>query len=283
MNRIQDGEGERKVIGLIPAGGHAKRITPLPCSKELYPIGFRTVDNGRSQRPKVVCHYLLEKMKCAGVDRAFIVLRNGKWDVPAYFEDGAIVNMELAYLVTKLPFGPPYTLDQAYPFVRDALVVFGFPDILFQPDDVFAQLLARQAATHADIVLGLFPAVDPQQMDMVELDEQGRVRSMIIQPPKTPLHYGWICAAWTPVFTCFMHEYLATIPTAKLRDGASGHETARLELSVGAVIQAAVQERLRVEGVPFQGGTYLDIGTPDDLVKASRAEGVIPAVNSSRG
>jgi glucose-1-phosphate thymidylyltransferase len=118
-------------------------------------------------------------------------------------------------------------------------------------------------------------------MDMVDLDEQGRVRSMIIQPPQTQLHYGWICAVWTPVFTCFMHEHLAAIPTATPHDGASGHESARLELSVGAVIQAAVQERLRVEGVPFPGGTYLDIGTPGDLVKASRAEGVIPAVDTS--
>jgi glucose-1-phosphate thymidylyltransferase len=96
-------------------------------------------------------------MKQAGVDRAFIVLRNGKWDVPAYFEDGAIVDTQLAYLLTRLPFGPPYTLDQAFTFVRNTLVVFGFPDILFQPDDVFAQLLARQTATHADIVLGSIP------------------------------------------------------------------------------------------------------------------------------
>jgi glucose-1-phosphate thymidylyltransferase len=48
--------GEREVVGLIPAGGHAKRIAPLPCSKELYPVGFRAVDDGRSLRPKVVCH-----------------------------------------------------------------------------------------------------------------------------------------------------------------------------------------------------------------------------------
>jgi glucose-1-phosphate thymidylyltransferase len=139
----------REVIGLIPAGGQATRIAPLPCSKELYPVGFRQVDEGRSLRPKVICHYLLEKMRLAGATKAYIVLRQGKWDIPAYLGDGTMLNMHLAYLMMHLPFGTPYTVDQAYPFVQDALVAFGFPDIIFQPDDAFVQLLARQAATEA--------------------------------------------------------------------------------------------------------------------------------------
>jgi glucose-1-phosphate thymidylyltransferase len=85
-------------------------------------------------------------MRLAGVTRAYIVLREGKWDIPAYLGDGTMLNMHLAYLMMRLPFGAPYTLDQAYPFVQDALVAFGFPDIIFQPDDAFVQLLARQAA-----------------------------------------------------------------------------------------------------------------------------------------
>jgi glucose-1-phosphate thymidylyltransferase len=31
----------REIIGLIPAGGVAERLSPLPCSKEIYPIGFK--------------------------------------------------------------------------------------------------------------------------------------------------------------------------------------------------------------------------------------------------
>ncbi|MGH7410208.1 MAG: dTDP-glucose pyrophosphorylase, partial [Candidatus Methylomirabilis sp.] len=65
---------DRDVIGLLPAGGEARRLAPLPCSKELYPLGFRSVDEGRSLRPKVACHYLLEKMRAAGITRAYIVL-----------------------------------------------------------------------------------------------------------------------------------------------------------------------------------------------------------------
>jgi hypothetical protein len=40
------------------------------------------------------------------------------------------------------------------------------------------------------------------------------------------------------------------------------------DVPVGAVIRAAVRQRLSVEGVTFPRGDYLDIGTPADLMKA---------------
>ena len=94
-------------------------------------MGFRPVDDTGTMRPKVVSHYLLEKMRLAGVSKAFVVLRDGKWDIPAYFGDGGMLDMNLAYLMMKLPYGAPYTADQAYPFLQHSLVAFGFPDILF--------------------------------------------------------------------------------------------------------------------------------------------------------
>ena len=132
-----------EVLGLIPAGGQATRLAPLPCSKELYPIGFHAIDGDGSVRPKPVCMYLLEKMRAAGVTRAYIVLRKGKWDIPAYLGDGSILNMHLAYLMMRSFFGVPYTSDQVRPFLQNALVAFGFLDIMFGSDDVFMQLLAR--------------------------------------------------------------------------------------------------------------------------------------------
>ena len=131
-----------EVIGLLPAAGQGTRLQPLPLSKELFPIGFYAGSDDR-QKPKVVSHYLLEKMRLAGVKKAFFILRPGKWDIPAYFGDGAMLDMHLAYLTVHVPYGPPYTLDQAYPFVKDAVIAFGFPDILFQPEDAYQHLLKR--------------------------------------------------------------------------------------------------------------------------------------------
>ena len=197
-----------EVIGLIPAAGQAKRISPLPCSKELYPVGFWRSPDEKEGRPKVVCHYLLEKMRAAGITKAYIVLRQGKWDIPAYLQDGAIAGMHLAYLMLGLPYGVPYTLDQAYPFVRDAIIAFGFPDILFRPDDAFSRLLSHQESSQADITLGLFPAEHPYKVDMVDLNQEGRVQRIIIQPSHSSLRYTWGIAVWTPVFTQFLHDYV---------------------------------------------------------------------------
>lgn len=264
---------QQEIIGLLPAAGQATRVAPLPLSKELYPIGFRLVEGGHSSRPKVVCHYLLEKMRLAGIAKAYIVLRKGKWDIPAYLGDGTMLNMHLAYLMMHLPFGAPYTLDQAYPFVQHALVAFGFPDIIFQSDDAFVRLLARQATANADIVLGLFPTHQPQQMDMVDPDDNGRVHSIVIKPPQTHLRYTWIIAVWTPVFTRFMHEYLAAILEANVQNDAGGNAPGQQELFVGDIIQAAIHNDLQVEAVLFPNDLCLDIGTPDNLVKAVRNMG----------
>ena len=256
-----------EVIGLIPAAGQATRIAPLPCSKELYPVGFHPIGESNSLRPKVVCHYLLEKMRLAGITRAYIVLREGKWDIPTYLGDGIMLDMHLAYLMMRLPFGAPYTLDQAYPFVQHALVALGFPDVIFYPDNAFDQLLARQTSTKADVVLGLFPTDQPQKCDMVDLDDSGRVRRIVIKPIKTDLHYTWMIAVWTPKFTHFMHEYLLAIQEA---DGKRGNSLERGELFVGHVIQAAIDNNLLIERVFFPEGACLDIGTPEELVKALR-------------
>lgn len=259
---------KREVIGLLPAGGQATRISPLPASKELYPVGFRQVDEAGNLRPKVVCHYLLEKMQLAGIEKAYFILRSGKWDIPAYFQDGAMLNMNLGYLLMNLPFGVPYTLDQAYPFVQNSLVALGFPDILFQPDDAFVHLLARQARNQADVVLGLFPTDRPQKAGMVDYDDTGLVRVIIEKPPQTDLRYMWAIAVWTPAFTQFLHEYLIEIEANKVRNAAESHLLKPPELPIGDVIQASIYKGFRVEAEVFEQGSYLDIGTPDDLVRA---------------
>lgn len=264
---LRDKNHCRDIVGLVPAAGQANRIAPLPCSKELFPIGFCWSKGNRGRCPKAVSHYLLEKMRAAGVTSAYIVLREGKWDIPNYFGDGSALGMHLAYLMMGVPYGPPYTLNQAYPFVEDALVVFGFPDILFEPDDAFVQLLARQAATKADLVLGLFRAHNHRDMDMVETASNGSVTSIQIKPSVTRLNNAWIIAVWTPVFTHFMHEYLRRVAPEQGRE-VSASTTEQPELAVGHVIQAAVHERVRVQSVVFPKHRYLDIGTPDNLVKA---------------
>ncbi|NMG19723.1 sugar phosphate nucleotidyltransferase [Brasilonema bromeliae] len=254
---------KRQIIGLLPAGGQATRISPLPLSKELYPIGFQDFGVKSNWRPKVVSQYLLEKMQLAGIDKAYFILRSGKWDIPAYFGDGTMLSMSLGYLIMGLSYGVPFTLDQAYPFVQDAIVALGFPDILFQPEDAYVRILTRLEVSHADVVLGLFPTDKPQKAGMVDFDDEGRVRLIIEKPRQSDLRYMWSIAVWTPAFTQFLHEYLTTL---KVNSNLSQLP----EIPIGDVIQAAINKGFHVEAEVFADGTYLDIGTPDDLVSAVR-------------
>jgi glucose-1-phosphate thymidylyltransferase len=253
---------KREVVGVVPAGGHATRIAPLPCSKELYPIGFSSVEAGGASRPKVVSHYLLEKMRFAGILKAYIVLRPGKWDIPAYFGDGSMLNMHLAYLALRCPFGVPFTVDQAYPFVRDVRVAFGFPDILFHAEDAFEKLLVRHSEFRADISLGLTPVDQSPRFDKVDFDENGAVREIYLGLSDSRLRYGWAIAVWNPTFTEFLHGYVRDRATT----AAGGPE-----LSAGHAIKAALHDGLRVEALPVDEEPYLDIGTPEDLAKAIRS------------
>lgn len=240
------------LIGIIPAAGLATRAGKLPCSKEIYPVSM-TRDAG-VLRPKAACEYLLDSMQVAGIQRACVVLRRGKWDIPDYLGDGSRFGPRLAYLVVDESPAVPWTLSQPRLFAGDAIVATGFPDIVFQPRDALLQLVDRQRETGADIVLGLFPAQEPHKTDMTVADGEGRVTQLVIKPVVTDLRFGWILAVWSPVFSDFMCRFVNRLPPE--------------ELFVGDVFQAAINDGMHVNSVTFEDGWFLDVGTPEGLALA---------------
>ena len=256
----------KEVVAVLPAAGRSLRLTPLPCSKEILPVGLMAVAGLRGPRLRVVSHYLLECLQKAGIRKGFIVIRQGKWDIPAYWGDGGMLGMNLAYMVIGSSSGPPETIDRAYPFVKDKIVAFGFPDIVFRPQEVFGKLLDRLDCSGGDAVLALFPAHDAKAMDMIDIDATLRVRAVHLKPRTSRLRYAWLCAVWTPVFTAFLHQFLRRVKRGK-KDGVVGNRSidAQGDIPVGLVLQEAVKARLKVEGVTFPSGRYIDIGTPQAL------------------
>ena len=264
----------KNAIGLIPAAGRARRIAPLPMSKELFPIGFADGQGG-ARSPKVVSQYLLERMAQGGVHQAFVVLRPGKWDIPAYLGDGSAMGIRLAYLTVHVPFGVPFTLDQAYPFVRGETVALGFPDILCWPETAYEVVLQRLWKTEADVVLGLFPTDEPDKVGVVDVEPDGQVRGVYEKSGFTHLPYMWAIAVWGPRFTEFLHAFTESAMRRRGRDTGAGEGDDELnpaETPIGDVIQAAVGAGLRVEAEIFEDGRYIDIGTPDNLLRAIKAQ-----------
>jgi glucose-1-phosphate thymidylyltransferase len=254
-----------EVIGLIPAAGLASRLAALPCSKEIFPIGYHAMGGIGDMKLRVASDFLLERMRIADINKAFFIIREGKWDIPEYFGDGSSVGVNLAYLMMNLPYGSPYTLDQAWPFVQEARIALGFPDIIFEPEDAYVKLLAHQQSTRADVVLGLFPSEQPYKMDMVETDISGNVQRILIKPQDTSLRYCWMIAVWNSNFTRFMHAYLEQQCHSSSKSLWS--KSVR-EIYVGDVIKAAIKVGLRVESETFPSGHCIDLGTPEDLSRA---------------
>ena len=207
-------------------------------------------------------------MQLAEIAKVYIILRKGKWDIPQYLGSGKWMGMDFAYLIMDLPFGVPFTIDQAYNFVKDDFVFFGFPDIIFKPKDAFVQLLAKQASNHADVVLGLFHAPKPFAMQhMVEIDTTGQVCGFQIEPSQTTLQYTWIVAVWNQKFTHFLHEYISSGAKNFEKDGAIKKDSIAEEVFMTHVFEAALQRDLKIDSITFEKGYFVDIGSPENLEK----------------
>jgi hypothetical protein len=125
------------------------------------------------------------------------------------------------------PYGAPYTLDQAFPFVKDTLVAFDFSCILFQSDNGFGKLLAQQIAGDSDLAEKLSFNLTLRNCEIVEISRFGHL----------PLPR--LCISFV----------------AKQVSSAMSWA----ELSVGAVIQAVIRAGLRIVGVLVSGEPDLDI------------------------
>jgi glucose-1-phosphate thymidylyltransferase len=102
------------------------------------------------------------------------------------------------------------------------------------------------------------PFDQPLKGGMVDFDANGCVSVVIDKPQQSTLRYSWFTAAWTPSFTEFLHQYLVNQPFVSE------------EVLLNVAIQAAIDSGLKVEVEVFESGSFLDIGTPEDLVRAVR-------------
>lgn len=249
------------IIGLIPAGGIASRLGKIPCSKEVYPIQI----SESAEAVSVVSENLIQYFKTAGIENIYFIIRKGKWDIPDYYGDGEAFGVNIGYLMLNLTYGTPFTLDQAYSFVKDKIVALGFPDIIIKPENAYASLIEKLSNSESDLVLGIFPIEHYMKWDMVEFDRKDRIKSIIVKMERPDLKYGWTNVVWKPSFTQYLHDYLEDF-LKKHPDGnikfPCGTER---ELYVGDVIQAAKKDGLKVDYVKFDDGDSLDLGTPDDL------------------
>ena len=247
------------VIGLIPAAGTASRMEYLPFSKELYPIGMQPFGVNK-QIPKVSSMHLIDSMKKAGVSNFYSVIREGKWDIPAYFNNGRLFDINMAYLIADKAYGVPYTLNQVYPFATDKTIVMGFPDIVFKPEDAYSKLLDQlDSKPEIDVLLGLFPVDDTSKWDTVVLDKNKELKAINIKSDTAGnKDMAWIMAGWRNRFSDFLNTYIESYVTKAVFDSKN-------ELQLSTIFLAALDAGIKIDTIKFERGFCVDIGTQEGL------------------
>ncbi len=165
------------VVGVIPAAGYATRLQPLPCSKEMLLIGGRPVMD-----------FVVDRMRRTDCELR-VVTRPEKQDVIAHAKE----------LGARVVLGYPTTTSESFAaamgdLAPDDIVLIGWPDTLWEPEDAYVQLVEAVDQGH-EIALGLFETPDLERSDVVSFDEAGEITGVHIKPAEPPSTWIWGCAA----------------------------------------------------------------------------------------
>ncbi len=236
-------------IGILPAAGLGSRLPSLRAPKELLPIAFVADPATGAARPMVAAEYSLGAMQRAGVRKCLIVTSDRKPEIFRYFGDGSGFGLAVAYLNQAEPDGLAAAIDMAFPWVERSCVSLALPDSVFSPCEAVAAVNQALVTRHADVMLGVFPTVNPAQLGPVRIGTDGRVIEVLEKPTLTDVANTWGIAAWTPRFTDFLHRQ-----GARIRG-----------LSIGHVFNDAIPHGLDVRALVFEAGSYADLGTGESL------------------
>jgi dTDP-glucose pyrophosphorylase len=246
-------ENEEEVIGLIPAAGKGARLG-LPYPKELYPII-------RDNRYKPVAQFVLDNLIVAGIKHVVFVINETKHQLIGYFGDGHRFDCHISYVVQE-PLdeqgkstspGLAHALDAAYHLTRGKTVFFGMADTIMQPRDVFPRAY-HTANSEDDVILALFATEHPEKFGMARLDHDSRVLEIVDKPRQTDLTEMWGCIIWRPPFTEHLHD---CVHRQRMTDFAQ-------------IMNSAIAAGLRFRGVRMVGGTYVDLGTYEEIMELDR-------------
>jgi glucose-1-phosphate thymidylyltransferase len=242
-----------ELIGLIPAAGKGVRLG-LPYPKELYPVI-------RDNHYKPIAQFVLDNLTTAGLHHVVFVINETKHQLIGFFGNGQRFGCHISYVVQEpandqnrsTSPGLAHALDSAYHLTRGKTVFFGMADTIMQPRDVFARGYAS-AAPDDDVILVLFTTERPEKFGMVRLDQDRRALEIVDKPRKTDLTEMWGCILWRPRFTEYLHDCVN-------QQGIS---------DFALIMNSAIAAGYRFRGVHIVDGTYIDLGTYDEIMEMDR-------------
>jgi len=240
-------------IGLVPAAGKGVRLG-LPFPKELYPVILE-------HRYEPIAQFVLRYLTGAGVGHVIFVINETKCQLVGFFGDGHRFGCDISYVVQESNEGQnkstspglAHALNSAYHLIRDKTVFFGMPDTIMQPENVFS-LAFSKAQKDDDVVLALFPTGRPEKFGMVRLGHKEEVLEIVDKPAQTELTHMWGCIIWKPRFTEHLFDSVCNLGISDF----------------ALIMNNAIRSGMRFRGVKMEVGTYIDLGTYEEITELNR-------------
>lgn len=242
-----------ELIGLIPAAGKGVRLG-LPYPKELYPVI-------RNNHYKPISQFVVDNLVNAGLKHIVFVVNETKHQLMGYFGSGQRFGCDISYVVQEVVEGKTkstspglaHALDSAHHLIKGKTVFFGMADTLMQPRDVFKRVYAA-ACPDDDVLFGMFNTDRPEKFGMVRADMDGRVLQIDDKPRQTELTEMWGCIVWRPAFTEFLHRQVC-------EEGVS---------DFARIMNDAITAGMKFRGIHMKDGTYIDLGTYEEIADLDR-------------
>jgi dTDP-glucose pyrophosphorylase len=185
------------MLGVIPAAGAARRLQPLPFSKELLPISSKLKDG--AERPRAVSEFIVERLIAGGATRLCFVVAPRKLDIITYYGP-SIDGVPVCYVIQPEATGLCDAIFRGLPFAApDEVIAVGLPDTVWFPAAGLRALPLDQLA------FLLFPVEKPELFDAVVTDEHGAISE--IQVKSAQASSSWIWGAFQAKSAVFRELY----------------------------------------------------------------------------